>query len=92
VSSGTGVRADCVMSCPATKRAAVLLIETDFIPMIGPTRLLGRKSLQLHRLLPRFHLANEENDETRKALGGSRPDKWSNYAEVIDHIRDSAIE
>ena len=29
--------ADCVMPCPATKRAAVLLIETDSISVIGPT-------------------------------------------------------
>jgi hypothetical protein len=30
------VRADNVVPCPTTNRAAVLLIETDSISMIGP--------------------------------------------------------
>jgi hypothetical protein len=37
VPSDAGVRADCVMPCPATRRAAVLLIDTDSISLIGPT-------------------------------------------------------
>ena len=36
VPSGASVRADCVMPYPATERAAVLLIETDSISLIGP--------------------------------------------------------
>ena len=35
--SDAGVRADCVIPCPATQRAAVLVIETDSISVIGPT-------------------------------------------------------
>jgi hypothetical protein len=34
-----GVRADCVMPCPAIKRDAVLLVETDSISVIGGTGL-----------------------------------------------------
>jgi hypothetical protein len=37
VPSDAGVRAESVMPCPATKRAAVLLIETDSISVIGPS-------------------------------------------------------
>jgi hypothetical protein len=36
VPSDNGVRAESVMSSPATKRAAVLVIETDSISAIGP--------------------------------------------------------
>jgi len=36
VPSGAGVRADHAVPCPATKRAAVLLIETDSKSLIGP--------------------------------------------------------
>ena len=36
VPSGAGVRADRLMRYPATKRAAVQLIETDSISVIGP--------------------------------------------------------
>ncbi len=37
VLSGVGVRADRIAHCPATHRAADLLIETDSISVIGPT-------------------------------------------------------
>ena len=36
--SDAGVRADHVVPCTATNRAAVLLIETDSISLIGPIR------------------------------------------------------
>ena len=58
VPSGTSVRADCVMPHSATKRAAVQLIETDSISVIGPTR-----------AVPSFNLGSESlNDEQASVI------------------------
>ncbi len=47
VPSDAGVRAEQVATCPVTNRAAVLLIETDSISVIGPIAdsMLARSSL-----------------------------------------------
>jgi hypothetical protein len=43
VPGGAGVRADHAVLCPATKRAAVVLIETDSKSLIGPIYIFALK-------------------------------------------------
>jgi hypothetical protein len=65
VPSDAGVRAESVMPCPATKRAAVLLIETDSISLIGPNTLadpLAMPDLRLPRLHRRGRIETAASD------------------------------
>ena len=55
VPSDAGVRADYVVPCPVTDRAAVLLIEIDFISWIGPSTPISTAEWRQVRRLRRIN-------------------------------------